>query len=300
VSLLMPTPEGRSLCLCAPAKVNLFLRILAKRTDGYHDLETWMQKISLYDRIILTLRVGPEIQLRCTRIDLPADKTNLAWRAAAAFFAVSRHGTQYGVDITLEKNIPVAAGLGGGSSDAGAVLKGLNNLFDNELSEDVLLNIGRKLGADVPFFVTGHEAVLATGIGDIMTPVQSLNTCTFLLVNPGFTVSTRWAYENYTLTRNRKNSTLPGFQKFNPDTFLLMTNDLERVTISRYPEIAEIKKRLLDAGAATALMSGSGPTVFGVFPDEICSHQFDINSVSQKLRREYGDKIFTVRAGVGA
>jgi 4-diphosphocytidyl-2-C-methyl-D-erythritol kinase len=298
----MLTHEDRFLCLYAPAKVNLFLRILARRPDGYHELETRMQKLGLSDRITLTLREGSGIQLRCTQVDLPADETNLAWRAAAAFFAVSRQGTQYGVDITLEKNIPVAAGLGGGSSDAGAVLKGLNILFGNEFSEDVLLDIGRRLGADVPFFVTGHEAVLATGIGEKMMPVHSLNTCTFLLVNPGFTVSTRWAYENYALTRDTKNSTLPGFRKLAPDPFLLteITNDLEQVTISRYPEIAEIKKRLRDAGAAAALMSGSGPTVFGVFPDEVRSHQFDITSVSQKLRREYGDKIFVVRAGVGA
>lgn len=295
-------PEDRSLCLYAPAKINLFLRVLARRPDGYHELETWMQKLALSDRITLTLRDGSGVRLRCTGGDLPADETNLAWKAASVFFAASRQGAQFGVDITLEKNIPVAAGLGGGSSDAGTVLKGLNSLCGNEFSENVLLDIGRKLGADVPFFITGHDAVLATGIGDRMKPVHSLEQCTFLLVNPGFAVSTRWVYENFALTKQLKNSTLLGSQKLSADTFSLtgLTNDLERVTVGKYPEIEEIKKKLRAAGAVAALMSGSGPTVFGVFPDQRSPFPEDISGVVQKLRREYGDKIFVVRAGVGA
>ena len=294
--------EDGSLCLYAPAKINLFLRILARRPDGYHELQTWMQKLALFDRITLTLRDGSGIRLRCPGSDLPADETNLAWKAASVFFSDYPPEALRGVDITLEKNIPVAAGLGGGSSDAGAVLRGLNILFGVVFPEEVLLGMGRKLGADVPFFITEHPAVLATGIGDKMEPVGSLDQCTFLLVNPGFAVSTRWAYENFALTKDPKNSTLSGFQKLNPDTFLLteMTNDLEWVTIGRYPEIAEIKKKLRAAGAVTALMSGSGPTVFGVFPDEAGPYPVDISGVVQKLRREYGDTIFVVRAGVGA
>jgi 4-diphosphocytidyl-2-C-methyl-D-erythritol kinase len=299
----MLTPaEDRSLCLYAPAKINLFLRILTKRPDGYHELETWMQKLALSDRITLTLRDGSGVRLKCTGGDLPADETNLAWRAASVFLAASRQGTHHGVDITLEKNIPVAAGLGGGSSDAGTVLKGLNSLCGNEFSESVLLDIGRKLGADVPFFITGHDAVLATGIGDRMKPVRSLDQCTFLLVNPGFAVSTRWVYENFALTKQLKNFTLLGSQKMSSDTFSLtgMTNDLEQVTIGKYPEIEDIKKKLRAAGAVAALMSGSGPTVFGVFPDQKGPRPVDISGVAQKLRQEYGDKIFVVRAGVGA
>ena len=294
--------EDGSLCLYAPAKINLFLKILARRPDGYHELQTWMQKLALFDRVSLTLRDGSGIRLRCTGGDLPADETNLAWKAASVFFSASRHGAQRGVDITLEKNIPVAAGLGGGSSDAGAVLRGLNILFGNEFPQDVLLGIGGRLGADVPFFIAEHEAVLATGIGDRMEPVRSLDQCTFVLVNPGFAVSTRWVYENFALTKDTKNSTLTGFQKLNSDIFLTtgMTNDLEWVTTGRYPEIAEIKKKLRAAGAVTALMSGSGPTVFGVFPDEAGPYPVDISGVVQKLRQEYGDKIFVVRAGVGA
>jgi 4-diphosphocytidyl-2-C-methyl-D-erythritol kinase len=293
---------GRSLCLFAPAKVNLFLRVVAKREDGYHDLETRMQKLGLYDRIVLTALEGAGIRFRCSRSDLPANETNLAWRAAAAFLAASRKGARYGVDIELEKNIPVAAGLGGGSSDAGCVLKGLNTLFDNEFPEDVLLDMGRGLGADVPFFVTRHNAVQATGIGDRMEPVASMDRCVFFLINPGFAVSTRWVYENFALTRGAKNSTLPGFRKLGSGKLspVEMVNDLEQVTIGRYPEIAEIKRQLLAAGAVAALMSGSGPTVFGVFSDDSRGQAVDISSFEQFMRRQYGDTIYIVRAENGA
>jgi 4-diphosphocytidyl-2-C-methyl-D-erythritol kinase len=292
----------RSITLHAPAKVNLFLRVLGKRSDGYHELESRMQKLGLSDRIVLTLRERTGIRLSCSRGALPADETNLAWKAAGVFLAASRQADRYGVDIVLDKNIPVAAGLGGGSSDAGSVLKGLNVLFGNEFSVDILLDFGRQLGADVPFFVTDYDAVLATGIGDRMTPVPTLDQCTFLLVNPGFSVSTRWVYENFALTRDTKNSTLPGFRKSYPDALLPteMINDLEQVTIGRYPEIAEIKKKLLAAGAASALMSGSGPTVFGVFPDRPGLQPVDVSGVAERLRREYGEKVFIVRAGSGA
>jgi 4-diphosphocytidyl-2-C-methyl-D-erythritol kinase len=299
---MLISPGNRSLCLYAPAKINLFLKVLARRPDGYHELETWMQKLSLFDRISLTLRDGSGVQLRCPGNDLPADETNLAWRAASVFFAASRYGTEFGVDISLEKNIPIAAGLGGGSSDAGTVLRGLNSLFGNEFSESVLLDLGRTLGADVPFFTTCHGAVLATGIGDRMEPVHSLEQCTFLLVNPGFAVSTRWVYENFTLTKRLKKSTFPGSQKLGSDIVSVteMTNDLEQVTTGKYPEINDIKKKLRAAGAVTALMSGSGPTVFGIFPDQGGVHPADISGVTQNLRRDYGDKVFVVRASVGA
>jgi 4-diphosphocytidyl-2-C-methyl-D-erythritol kinase len=293
--------EGRSLCLKAPAKVNISLKILAKRRDGYHELETWMQKLALYDRIALVIHKGEGIRLNCTNSDVPADETNLVWKAAAVFFSESRFSTGYGVDITLEKTIPVAAGLGGGSSDAGTVLKGLNALFGNEFSQSTLLDYGKKLGADVPFFVTDYDAVLATGIGEKMVACPSLVGHTFLLVNPGFTVSTRWAYESFALTRKTKNFTLPGFQKSDSGSLSLgrITNDLEQVTLRRYPELGGIKTKLLDAGAVAALMSGSGPTVFGIFPDENGAAE-DIQLVAHKLQQEYGDGVFVVKTIAGA
>ena len=295
--------EQASLCLRAPAKINLFLRILKKRPDGYHELETWMQKVDLCDQVTLTLRDKPGISLRCTGEDLLADASNLAWRAAAAFLTACGQEARRGVDIVLEKKIPVAAGLGGGSSDAGTVLRGLNSLFGNALTPESLLSLGGRLGADVPFFVSAHDAVLATGVGDRMKPLDSLEHCTFLLVNPGFSVSTRWAYENFTLTKDVKNSTFPGSQKLDSGSFSLtkIINDLEGVTMGRHPEIAEIKKKLLAAGAVSALMSGSGPTVFGVFPDREGPYSADISGVAFKLRQEFGGKVFVLRAaGAGA
>jgi 4-diphosphocytidyl-2-C-methyl-D-erythritol kinase len=299
----MEKSEGHFLCLNAPAKVNLCLQVLAKRPDGYHELATWMQKLSLYDRIELTLSKTCGIRLQCSRDDLPADPSNLAWKAAAAFLSVSGHGSRYGVDIHLEKNIPMAAGLGGGSSDAGTVLKGLNLLFKNEFSGSVLLDMARRLGADVPFFATDYDAVWATGIGDKMVAIPSLVDHTFLLVNPGFSVSTRWVYEKFALTMQEKKSKLPGFRKSDIGILPLekITNDLEKVTLFRYPELGEIKKKLRDEGAVAALMSGSGPTVFGIFPDGTTAYTTeDFQGLAQKLRREYGDEVFVVRAVAGA
>ena len=262
-----------------------------------------MQKLQLYD--LITLQILPanrKVELLCSDPNIPADAGNLAARAASAFFAVSRTGEGCGVRISLEKKIPVAAGLGGGSSDAGTVLRGLNTIFDQEFSEPDLIEIARPLGADVPFFAVGHDAVVARGIGDIMFPVDSLDDCSFILVNPNFFVSTAWVFQNLTLTRQSKTSRLPCFQKHNTDSLLLseMDNDLEQVTCAKYPEIERIKGALLAAGASKVLMSGSGPTVFGVFPD---SALFDISSferVVDGLRQEYGEKVYLLRSCTGA
>ena len=193
-----------TITLKAPAKINLTLHILARRSDGYHELLTRMQKLDLADEITLVSRQQPGISLSCSAAGVPEDESNLAWKAAAAFFNEIFPDGKYGVDIHLTKNIPVAAGLGGGSSDAGTTLKGLNSLFQAGLSEQKLIEMARPLGADVPFFASNHNAVLATGVGEKMVGVDSLKDCRVILVNPGFSVSTRWAYENYTLTRAEK------------------------------------------------------------------------------------------------
>lgn len=290
-----------TLCLPAPAKINLMLRVLGRRPDGYHDLETWMQKLDLCDMVSLRLRPDKEITLRCNDSSLSADRANLAWKAAEAFFAASTCAKGTGVDILLEKRIPVAAGLGGGSSDAGTVLRGLNNLFGNELSDRELLALALPLGADVPFFASGLDAVLATGVGEEMQPVPSLAGYYFLLVNPGFPVSTRWVFENYALTTGLKNSKLAGFQKINSGVLSLddLVNDLEQITIGRYPELEDIKETLLAVGATVALMSGSGPTVFGVFPDSSIHHA-QIRSIAETLHRKFGERVFVTRSQVGA
>lgn len=287
--------------LAAPAKINLFLHVLGKRQDGYHDLETWMQKIDLCDAITLQLRRDGRIGMVCSDESLSADRSNLAWRAAEMFFAASERGRGCGVDIRLIKRIPMAAGLGGGSSDAGLVLRGLNSLFGEEFAEQGLLRMALGLGADVPFFAAGYDAVLAGGVGEVMQPVPTLADCSFLLVNPGFSVSTRWVFENLALTRGYKKSKLTGFQKniSEPQSLAGLTNDLEQVTLVKHPEIAVIKETLLAAGAKAALMSGSGPTVFGVFPDSSTNHA-ELQDIAEGLRRKFGKRVFVTRAWGGA
>ncbi len=296
-------PDNCKITLHAPAKINLFLSVIGRRSDGYHDLETWMQKLQLYDTI--TLEILPEdrkVEFFCSDPNIPADAGNLAARAASAYFAASRKGVGCGVRIFLQKKIPVAAGLGGGSSDAGTVLRGLNSIFEQEFSEPEMLEIARPLGADVPFFAVCHDAVVARGIGDIMYPVPSLDDCSFILVNPDIFVSTAWVFQNLTLTRPAKNSKLSCFQKHKTVSLLLaeMHNDLEQVTSAKHPVIERIKGSLLTAGASKVLMSGSGPTVFGIFPDSDLLNSSDFARIVGRLRQEYGGKVYLLRACTGA
>jgi 4-diphosphocytidyl-2-C-methyl-D-erythritol kinase len=280
----------------APAKVNFILRVLSRREDGYHELETWMQKVSLCDMITLRVNADPGIQLICSQPEIPRGDKNLAWRAADLFFSRSRKGAGLGVSIFLDKKIPVSAGLGGGSSDAGTVLKGLNSYFANEFEAEELIEMGRFLGADVPFFVTDMNGVLATGIGEKMLAVPSVCNCTIILVNPGFFVATGWVFEKFALTRADKNSKLTGSRKLGPAelSFAAMENDLETVTAVRYPVISEIKNELKNLGADKALMSGSGPTVFGIFPESFENQKRKIESVVVQLRQKFGEKVFVV------
>lgn len=196
--------SNQRLKLFAPAKVNLTLKVLGKRADGYHELETWMQKISLCDEIDLEIHPGRSVTLHCDSDEVPCDQSNLVCRAAEALLHhIDRH-EKVGVTLFLKKNIPVAAGLGGGSSDAACVLKGLNELLGFPVSQAELEKIGLSLGADVPFFVADYDAVIATGVGEKMQEVPSLEDVTFLLVNPGIAVSTKWVFENFVLTEQRK------------------------------------------------------------------------------------------------
>lgn len=293
--------DSETMRMQAPCKVNLLLRVVGRRPDGYHELETWMQKLDLCDDIVLRLLPRPGIVLRCDDDTLPDGAANLAWRAAAAFFAASGRAKGRGVEIQLHKRIPSGAGLGGGSSDAGTVLRGLNMLFSREFGAQELVKLATPLGADVPFFAVEHSAVLATGIGEVMAPVAPLTDCTFVLVNPGFSVSTKWVFETFALTRDSENSTMSPFRKQDIDTLSLrdMGNDLERVTSSRYSEIEHMKQQLLDAGAYKAMMSGSGPTVFGVFPDDR-SDQVAVQGAAGRLRLQYKDRVFVTRSCAGA
>ena len=286
--------------LRAPAKINLYLYVLGKRPDGYHDVVTRMQKIDLCDVLSLALTRDGDIRLSCDDPTVPADETNLAVRAARLLLSEAGLAGRQGVSITLAKNIPVAAGLGGGSSDAGSVLSGLNQLLGFPLDREKLVELGARLGADVPFFAQPDSAGVGTGRGDILAPAAALTDYRYLVVNPGFTVSTKWVFENYALTSPQKNSRLRGSQignrhGFSPeDTY----NDLEQVTVSRFPVLDEIKRALLDAGAAAALMSGSGPTLFGLFHDTAVAHS-SLEVVRRSLAERYG-RAWLVRAYTGA
>lgn len=291
----------RSVELFAPAKINLFLHVLRRRADGYHDLETWMQKLDFGDTVELHLRNDGLLGLDCSDPSLPMDRSNLAWRAAEEFFSASRRGKGHGVEIRIDKRIPVAAGLGGGSSDAGSVLRGLNRLFDNEFSRAELCTMALRLGADVPFFVVEEDAVVAEGVGEVMYPAPSLKGYSVLLVNPGFSVSTRWVFENLGLTSTLKESKLASFRKDAPAIPSLgaLSNDLERVTLAQYPELASIKDNLLEAGAELALMSGSGPTVFGLFSD-LSTSAVEVQAIADRMKRKFGKMVFVARANGGA
>lgn len=298
------TPERvglETLTLRAPCKVNLLLRVLGRRADGYHELETWMQKLDLHDELTIRLLPRPGIVFSCDDPDIPAGPANLAWKAAEAFLAASRQGRGLGVEIGLKKRIPAGAGLGGGSSDAGTVLRGLNGLFQQEFSDEELVGMATPLGADVPFFAVTHPAVLATGIGEVMHPVPSLDNCTFILVNPGFHVSTKWVFESFALTSRSEDSRMSPSRIHDAGALSLgtMHNDLEAVTGGAYQEIERMKQKLLDAGADKAMMSGSGPTVFGVFPDGMSAKEVVQGAVNQ-LRLEYKERVFVARACAGA
>ena len=286
---------GATLQLRAPAKVNLSLRIIERRPDGYHNLDTVMQKLALSDLLTLSVADQPGISLRCPDSDLPEDSSNIVWRAAETFLAAC--GCEdTGITLILEKRIPIAAGLGGGSSDAGAVLTGLNRLLGAGLTTAELIALARPLGADVPFFVTDYGAVRAQGIGDRMAAVQSLQKCTVVLVNPGFSVSTRWVYEKYALTMAGKDSRLYDSQKKMDHALSYAgSNDLERVTLCAYPEIELLKQHLIALGAASVLMSGSGPTVFGIFPDEVSGSSMLVRLTVEALQQRKGVKVFVTQ-----
>jgi 4-diphosphocytidyl-2-C-methyl-D-erythritol kinase len=296
------TKENTQLRISAPAKINLFLHVLGKRDDGYHDLITWMQKLDLCDTVDLCLVGDRSIEFTCDDRNLPVSSDNLAVRAAEAFLKQSACLKGKGLKIHLGKKIPVAAGLGGGSSDAGAVLRGLNQLSGFEFSRESLIDMARPLGADVPFFVIDDRAVIASGIGDEMYGVDSLENYTFVLVNPGFSVSTKWVFENLSLTSDEEHSKVSRFQKRNANHLSLdeMHNDLEGVTAVAHSEIEEMKQSLLAQGASKAMMSGSGPTVFGIFPDVRDSIGSDFQNIADVLCRQYGNKVYVSRVCTGA
>ena len=251
--------------ILSPAKINLFLHITGKRPDGYHDLVTVMCCVSLYDTIFLTTRVK-KTTVSCSNPEVPEDETNIAFKAADLFF--NRLNSQEGVKITIKKEIPVAAGLGGGSSNAAAVFLGLNRSYGYPFSLDDLMAMGTSIGADVPFFLFGKPA-LAKGIGEKLEVLNGLSSYKVLLVYPGFGISTAEIYKKFDfgLTKCKKKLKQSLLKNCIFDASYDLCNDLETVVIPKYPDILAAKEALLNHGALGALMSGSGSTVFGLFSD---------------------------------
>lgn len=272
----------RELKLKAMAKINLGLDVLGKREDGYHELRMIMQTIRLYDRIQITVTEAEGIRVKTNLPFLTVGEDNLVYRAARLL--MEEFQIRKGVFINLEKHIPVAAGLAGGSSDAAAVLIGVNRLFRLGLSRTELMNRGVKLGADVPYCILRGTA-LAEGIGEKLTPLPAPPACHVLLAKPKAHISTKFVYGNL------KADQLPFHPDIDGQIEALKTGDLkalaekmgnvlETVTIPACPVIQEIKDEMMKMGARNAMMSGSGPTVFGLFEDKAAARK-----AYEKLKR---------------
>lgn len=251
------------LALETPAKLNVHLRVTGRRADGYHELISVMVPVSLTDRVEVQ-PASEGIELVCTGRAVASGEQNLVWRAARAF--LDGAGVREGVAIRLHKRIPVSAGLGGGSSDAAATLVALDRIWPGRMENRTLHRTAVELGADVPFFLSPAPA-LARGIGDLLERLEVWPDLWYVLVKPPIEVSTAWVYGQLEMKlTTRENDCI--FEILGQDGFTvaaLLENDLERVTQSRFPVVKRLKEALLNAGAEGALMTGSGPTVFGVF-----------------------------------
>ncbi|MCP3678487.1 MAG: 4-(cytidine 5'-diphospho)-2-C-methyl-D-erythritol kinase [Deltaproteobacteria bacterium] len=258
--------------LTSRAKVNITLKVLGKRPDGYHEIHSLMQPITLSDEVSLMVEEGHGVSVTCDHPQVPSDERNLAHRAATLF--LTETGGRWGVSIHIKKLIPVAAGLGGGSSNAATVLFGLNELLGARLGEERLMAMGAQLGSDVPFFILQSPAI-ARGRGELLERIE-IPPYWYLLINPGFEVSAAWAYDNLNLT---KGGAAIRISPFNLNRLReigavdggmedFLHNDLEEAVLRAHPEIQAMKDLLHSAGARGTLMSGSGPTVFGLFFNE--------------------------------
>lgn len=250
------------------AKINLGLDVLKRRPDGYHEVKMVMQSISLCDELLLSKTEGG-IRLTTNLATLPTDEGNLVYRAAKMMF--ERHGITSGIHIHIEKHIPMAAGLAGGSTDAAAAMKGICRLFGLDIPLPRLMEYGASMGADIPFCLMGGTA-LAEGVGEKLTPLPPLPHCHILLATPDVEVSTKYVYEHLDVPG------LPNHPRIDSmteavragrlcDILPYMENVLETVTVPACPFIGKLKDRMMEMGAAGSLMSGSGPTVFGIFTD---------------------------------
>ncbi len=260
-----------SITVSSPAKINLLLEIISKRSDGYHNINTIFQKISLCDEITISVIDNPGIIIKCNYPDIPTDSGNLVYKASEII--LKKFGISEGLLIDIKKKIPVGAGLGGGSSNAAATLSGLNKIFGFNLPTSELIEMGKNLGADVPFFVLQSGTAKASGTGEELIPLKMSITTWFAVIFPGFGVSTAWAYKTYSskyklLTKKEKTTILNNSIDNIRYLVSFLYNDFEDIVIKNHPEIGEIKQKLAETGAKGALMSGSGSSVFGVFETE--------------------------------
>ena len=255
--------------LQALGKINLGLDVLGKRPNGYHDVRMVMQTIYLYDQIIMEKKKESGIEISTNLFYLPVNENNLAYRAARLL--MDEFDIHTGVKISLTKHIPVAAGMAGGSSNAAAVLYGMNRMYGLGLSMEELMERGVTLGADVPYCIM-RGTVLAEGIGEILTPLPAMPKCQIVVAKPPVSVSTKMVYEKLDSHRIEDHPDIDGIIDGLKEEDLkkvadCMGNVLEKVTVEAYPVIEKIKQCMKEGGALNAMMSGSGPTVFGIFED---------------------------------
>lgn len=274
--------------LKALGKINLGLDVLGRRPNGYHDVRMVMQTVYLYDQILLEKTDKEGISLKTNLFYLPVNENNLAYRAAKML--IDEFAIKEGVHISLEKHIPVAAGMAGGSSNAAAVLYGMNRLFQLGLTDQELMERGVKLGADVPYCIM-RGTVLAEGIGEELTPLPAMPKCHVLLAKPPISVSTQKVYEKLDAQEVTKHPDIDGIllglqtgdlKKITSS----MGNVLENVTITEYPQIERIKDVMKEEGALNAMMSGSGPTVFGIYDDKMLARRAAARIREEQLAKQ--------------
>lgn len=261
-----------SITVHAPAKINLILRILDRRSDGYHNLWSVMQTVALEDELEIRAASPGGVRLTCDTVHLPVDSSNLVHRAASA--VLDQASLSVGLDVELRKRIPMGAGLGGGSSDAAATILGLNQLLKLGWSREQMQSVAERLGSDVPFFLFAPAAVVS-GRGAAVKPVWMDESRWVVLVKPGFGVETKWAYQELATTRTDARPLSSAHMAIDRHSRLTWTqlataaeNDFEAPVFARYPVLREIKEALRLQGADLALLSGSGSTMFGIFSTE--------------------------------
>ncbi|WP_040210584.1 4-(cytidine 5'-diphospho)-2-C-methyl-D-erythritol kinase [Clostridium polynesiense] len=273
----------------AYAKINIALDVVGKRDDGYHLLKMIMQQIDLYDEITVEKAEG-DIVLSCNKKYVPLDSRNLAYKAAALF--LDNYSITEGVKINIEKNIPVSAGLAGGSTDAAAVLNIMNKLFEVNASDKELRDLGLRLGADVPYCITGGTA-LCENIGEVITPLKPFKNHIVVLVKPNFGVSTKEVYKGLDMSKIYKHPKVDDIIKLMEKddlkgTALEMKNVLENVTLRKHQKLRKIKEEMMDLNALGSLMSGSGPTIFGFFKD-----MQQAQKCFEKMKQDYNEVFIT-------